>query len=83
MVARRRKCKPTIYRLDDTCNMVLIQLGQKPQLKFIEDRPATSADVEGHIPYPVDAVVTNPDTKLELVKWKQPMFFVWESSSDV
>ena len=35
--------------------------------------------VKGTIPYPVDAVVTNPDTKTELLKWKQPLFFIWET----
>ncbi len=36
------KCKPTIYRFDpDTSTLVLFKFGQKPQLKFIEDRPAT------------------------------------------
>lgn len=40
------KCKPTIYRPDDTSNMVLHQIGQKPQSRFIENRPLTPADVK-------------------------------------
>lgn len=38
--------------------------------------------ISGHIPYPIDAIVTNPDTKKEVVKWKQPMFFVWETNEE-
>ena len=45
---------------------------------FKEDGP--NRMLEGAIPYPVEAEITDPDTKSVLVKWKQPMFFVWESS---
>lgn len=35
------KCKPTVYQREYHGNMVLIKVGQKPQLRFIENRPLT------------------------------------------
>ncbi len=38
--------------------------------------------VSGVLPYPVQSEVKNVDTGEVLVKWKMPMFFVWESAPE-